>query len=151
MSALLHPRPAALLHSAERQYLSSDALGKLAARMRRSHALADMLPSLLMSGVVTAVVVAVLQLTWYGPIPGFGVQWLESTLIAWPIAFPIAYFAGPTLLKLANYISSPTEADQAQRSGLTFGDIAAASARATERHGFTVLRNLKVREDYTRA
>lgn len=151
MSALLHPRPAALLHSAERQYRGADGLNRFTARVRGSKAIAGMLPSLLLTGVLSALIVAVLQLTWYGPVEGFGVKWLESWLVAWPIAFPVGYLAGPMLAKLAIYLSSPAEAEQATGSGLSFGDIVAASSRASDRHGFSVLRNLQVREDSYRS
>lgn len=140
MTALLLARPASPL-----------LLAKVVNRRRRPRGVAGLLPALLISGVLTALVAAVAGLTWFGPIEGFGSVWLENWLVSWPIAFPVIYVAGPSFLRLLVYISSPVESNAAIAPGLSFGDIAAASAHATERHGFTVLRNLKVREDFYRA
>lgn len=151
MSALIHPHPGALLRSAARPNYFSTLLSAVVSHVRRSGALASLAPTFLLTGLVTGVLVAVLQLTWYGPIAGFDALWLKNWLIAWPIAFPFAYIIGPALVMFARYLASSAETSNEPVNALVFGDIAAASARATERHGFTVLRNLKVREDFQRA
>ena len=78
-------------------------LALLLQRVRRSRSLASMLPALLISGVMTFVVTAVMHFMW----DGISGHWLESWLTAWPIAFPVAYVAGPLLTRMAAVISAP--------------------------------------------
>lgn len=112
--------------------------------LRRSRSLASMLPSLLLTGVVTLVMTAVMRLMWIGLGSDFFRVWIESWLIAWPIAFPVAYVAGPLVVKLAARMTSPaTKTVAFEPVGLAFGDIADASARATAKNGFKVQRKLK--------
>jgi hypothetical protein len=149
MAVLLHPRPAALLQSAQARYPGGEQASRLLARLRRSPALASLSVPLLLGGVVSAIVVAALQLSVLGPVGGFFLHWLENWLLTWAIAFPVAYLAGPSLIRLVRFVSSPAPAPAPQSPrGLAFTDIASASARASDRHGFSVLRNLKVREDF---
>jgi len=120
-------------------------LAQLLDRVRRSRSLASMLPALLLSGVMTFVITAVMHAMWTG-ISG---HWLESWLTAWPIAFPVAYIAGPLLTRMSAVISAPAmRAAEARQPGLAFGDIADASRSVTKRHGFAVLRGLKPAHDF---
>lgn len=112
--------------------------------VRRSRSLASMLPSLLLTGMVTLVLVAVMRLMWMGFSDNFFRVWIESWLIAWPIAFPIAYVAGPLVVRLAARMTSPAaKAAAVKPAGLAFSDIEDVSARATAKNGFKVRRNLK--------
>jgi hypothetical protein len=112
----------------------------------RSRGVAGLLPALVTSAVLTASGAAVAGLGWYGLAPAFGALWLENWLVSWAIVFPMVYLFGSRLSSLFVYLSSPITPDQTH-SGRAVWDIAAMAARETERHGFTVLCNLKVRED----
>ncbi len=116
--------------------------------MRRSRSLASMLPAVLLSGVVTLVVTAVMHLMWSGLTAHFPGLWLESWLIAWPIAFPVTYLAAPLFVKLASSLSAPAARTTPDTPGIAFNDIAAASERATAAHRLTVRRNLKDANDF---
>lgn len=117
--------------------------GEFVRYLRSSRALASMMPALLSSGVMTLVITAVMHLMWNGLVDGFVSAWMESWLTAWPIAFPVAYLLAPVLGRMA-YVPAPVTAP-----GLGCGDIVNASARVTERNGFTVLRNLKPIHDFS--
>lgn len=123
--------------------------GDMLYRLRRSKSIASMLPFLLLSGVITLVMTAVMHLMWTGLSEGFLGVWMESWLTAWPIAFPIAYLVSPALLKFAAYISAPASRAEPRLPGLAFGDIRSASASVTATHGLTVLRNLKPAHDFS--
>lgn len=151
MTALLHPRPAALLQSAQSRYVSSEKARRPGVRPLGSPAFASLLTPLLISGLLMALVVPAVQLSLLGPVDNFASLWLENWLVTWAISFPIVYLAAPAVVRLARFVSTPAQAEDAPVAGLAFTDIAAVSARATERHGFTVLRNLKVQEDFYRA
>ncbi|WP_052452485.1 DUF2798 domain-containing protein [Noviherbaspirillum autotrophicum] len=69
--------------------------------LRRSRALASMLPALLLSGAVMLVTSAVLRLMWIGAGNDFFGDWMEAWLTSWPIAFPLTYVLGPVMRKLA--------------------------------------------------
>lgn len=112
--------------------------------VRRSRSIASMLPALVLSGLATLLVTALMHAPGSGPSARFGGAWMESWLIAWPIAFPIVYVLGSALLKLAASWSAPA----ARRAGLGFGDVADVSARVTANNGYTVLRKLKVKDDF---
>ncbi|HVL74648.1 MAG TPA: hypothetical protein VM406_01420 [Noviherbaspirillum sp.] len=140
MSAVLHPHPAALLQSAETRHLEGSLLERLGARAGLSPALASLLPAFV-SGAFAGAVVAL-------ALGGSFSQWLENWLVAWAVAFPLFYLAGTPLLRAVRFVSTPAKPEAA---ALGIADIASASARASQRHGFTVLRNLKVREDFYRA
>lgn len=116
-------------------------------RSHRSSALASMQKPLLVSGVVTALAVPAIQLSLLGPVPHFASLWLENWLVAWAITAPLAYLLAPLISRAARFLSSPARTD-IHVAGVAFSDIVSASTRASERHGFTVLRNLKVREDF---
>lgn len=117
----------------------------------RSAALASLCKPLLISGVLTAVAVPAAQ--WYtlGPVPNFASLWLENWLVAWAVAAPVVYLLTPFLARVARFVSSPVRREDKRGAGLAVTDIVAVSARTTQRHGFTVLRNLKVREDFYHA
>lgn len=116
--------------------------------VRRSRSMASMLPSLLLSGVITLAVSAVLHLTWSGAHRGFAGAWMESWLVTWPIAFPLIYLLGSVLPKLATVISAPARREETGTGGLALCDITQASAGVTAKNGFTVLRKLKPAHDY---
>lgn len=126
----------------------SGALHAIVYRLRRSRSVASMLPSLLLSGVITLAMTAVMHLTWGGWNRGFAGVWMESWLTTWPIAFPVAYLLGPTVRKVAAYISAPANRPQPRTEGLVFGDIAQASDSVTANHGLTVLRRLQPAYDF---
>ena len=123
-------------------------IGNVVLGLRRSRALASMLPALLFSGLMTLVVTAVMHAMWGTFADGFFSHWMESWLTAWPIAFPIAYLTGPALLRFAAAVSAPARM-QVREPGLAFGDIADASRRVTRRHGYSVLRGLKPANDFS--
>ncbi len=114
--------------------------------VRRSRSIASMLPSLLLSGLMTLVITAVMHLMWRGPVDGFVGMWMESWLTVWPIAFPLTYIAAPTLLKFSTSVSAPSPV-ATRAPGLGTGDVAAVSDRVTANHGLSVLR-LKPKEDF---
>jgi hypothetical protein len=116
--------------------------------VRRSRSLASMLPALLLSGVMTLVVTAVMLLLWNGWAEHFGRMWMESWLIAWPIAFPVTYLAVPLLLKLAVAMTAPAAQGMTHTQGMAFSDIGKVSERVTAAYGFTVLRDLKLKDDF---
>jgi hypothetical protein len=121
---------------------------QLAHFVRRSRSLASMLPALLLSGVITLVSTAVMQVM--GANEAMFGAWMESWLTAWPIAFPVTYLVAPSLFRLAAYLSAPAARTIIVRKrGLAFGDIAHASARVTVKNRFVVLRNLKPQRDFT--
>lgn len=132
----------------ERESAATNLLAEIGGFLRRSRALASMVPALTVSGLLMLAFTGMFQLTAIGSAEGMLSAWMESWLTAWSIAFPIAYVTGPALLKFAAYVSDAIDDDAASESGLAFRDIASVSARVTQRNSFTVLRNLKVREDY---
>lgn len=148
MATLTYSRTTALPRSLLPRALAARRPG---VRPLRSPAFGSLLTPLLASGLLTALLVPALQLSMLGPIDNFASLWLENWLVAWAIMTPVIYLMGPTLAKLGTFVSTPSQAADEGVAGLAFSDIAAASARATDRHGFTVLRNLKVREDFYRA
>lgn len=143
MTALAYSRPTALPRAA--------APRRPGVRPLRSPAVASLLTPFLMSGVLSAVAVPALQLSLLGPINNFASMWLENWLVAWAISLPAVYLLSPVLVRLARFVSSPAAESEGQAPGPVRPDIAAAPARASARHGFTVLRNLKVREDFYHA
>lgn len=112
-----------------------------------SPALASLLTPLLISGVLTALAVPAVQLSLLGPVNNFASLWMENWLLAWAICFPVVYLAGPAILRLARFLSVPARAPLARPPMVDL----AVFARGSNRHGFSVSRNLKVREDFYRA
>ena len=110
--------------------------------LRRSRALASMLPALLLSGVIMLVMSAVMRLMWIGAGNDFFGAWMEAWLTSWPIAFPLTYVLGPAMRKLARSLAAPQDRS-ARQPGLGWADMADASAQVTASNGLTVLRNLK--------
>jgi hypothetical protein len=110
--------------------------------VRRSRSIASMLPALVLSGLATLIVTGLLQESESARFLG---AWMESWLIAWPITFPVVYVLGSALLKLAASLSAPSPV---RHPGLGYSDVADASERVTAAHGFTVLRTLKVKDDF---
>ncbi|RZI44402.1 DUF2798 domain-containing protein [Herbaspirillum sp. HC18] len=143
MSAFAHPPAIASVRS------SGGLVAMVVLRVRRSRALASMLPALLSSGAMTLALVVVMQVMQGGAAEGFSGRWLESWLIAWPIAFPVVYVLGSLLAWMMSMVSAPAKRVAARSSGLAFDDIADASKRVTARHGFTVLRGLKRADDFS--
>ena len=115
-------------------------LGEVARFLRHSRSLAAMLPWLLLTAVITAVITAAMQWTWFGYGEHFVGNWVEAWLATWAIAFPIAFVLGPLPLKCAVRAPVPKKKFTA---GLSFDDIADASARVTRKHGLIVRRDLK--------
>jgi hypothetical protein len=146
MSAFAHPTLSS--RAAAYRQPAHGLIGNTVLRLRRSRALASMLPALLFSGLMTLVVTAVMHAMSGTFADGFFGRWMESWLTAWPFAFPVAYLAGPALQRLAAAISAPARV-QVHEPGLAFGDIADASRRVTRRNGFSVLRGLKPAHDFS--
>lgn len=100
-----------------------------------------MLPSLLLAGVITLVMTAVMRLLWVGYSHDFFRIWMETWLTAWPIAFPVVYLAGPSLVKFAARLAAPTARTAAYEPvGLALSDVDDASARATAKNSLKVRR-----------
>ncbi|MEN3293473.1 MAG: hypothetical protein V7642_2726 [Burkholderiales bacterium] len=124
--------------------VAKTSLADVAHALRRSQSLASMLPSLLLTGVITLLVGAVMRLLWAGLGHNFFSAWMEIWLTAWAIAFPVAYLAGPHVVRLAACISAPSARTAAfEPVGLALRDIEDASANATAKHDLKVRRKLK--------
>lgn len=151
MSTIAYPALSSALSSRASAYRqpAEGAFGKVVLRLRRSRSLASMLPALLLSGLMTLVITAVMHAMWGTIADGFFGHWMESWLTAWPIAFPVAYLTGPAVLRLAAAISAPAAQAAAREPGLAFGDIADASRRVTRRNGYVVLRGLNPAHDFS--
>lgn len=78
--------------------------------LRRSRALASMLPALLLSGALMLVTSAVLRLMWLGAGNDFVGAWMEAWLTSWPIAFPLTYVLGPVTRWLARSLKQDARA-----------------------------------------
>lgn len=137
------------LHTSQQDYMSrpmpvysyhEQSSPSLISILRHSKSLASMLPAILSSGLITLMLTAAMHLMSDGFSNAFFGTWMETWLTAWPIAFPLFYLLSTPLNKLAARISAPATADAVQPSGLTVGDIAGASDRATGKNGFEVRR-----------
>lgn len=106
-----------------------------------SPALASMATPLWVSSLAAAIVVALVLLSTQGFGAGFASSWVENWLVVWALAFPVFYMSGPALARALDYASTP-----ASETAVT--DIASTVAHSSGREGFTVLRNLKVREGF---
>jgi hypothetical protein len=69
--------------------------------VRRSRAIAALLPSLLLTGIGSLVASGIGCLFLPAVSPPSLSSWMETWLISWPIAFPLAYLLGRPLLRLA--------------------------------------------------
>lgn len=78
--------------------------------LRRSRALASMLPALLLSGALMLVTSAVLRLMWLGTGNDFVGAWMEAWLTSWPIAFPLTYVLAPVTRWLARSLKQDARA-----------------------------------------
>lgn len=107
-----------------------------------SPALASMATPLWVSSLSAAVVVALVLLSTQGFGAGFASSWVENWLVVWALAFPVFYMSGPALARALDFASSPAS----DTTAVT--DIASTVAHSSGREGFTVLRNLKVREGF---
>lgn len=110
--------------------------------LRRSRALVSMLPALLLSGVITLAMTAVMRLMWIGPGHGFFGAWMEAWLTSWAIAFPLTYLLGPLFRRMARSLAAQ-DAPAHRQPGLGWADVADASRQVTRNRRLTVLRNLK--------
>jgi hypothetical protein len=137
------------LQTAQQDYMSrpmpvyayhEQASPSLISILRKSKSLASMLPAILSSGLITLMLTAVMHLMSDGFSNAFFGSWVETWLTTWPIAFPLFYLLSTPLNKLAARISAPATADAAQPGGISLGDIAGASERATEKNGLEVRR-----------
>ncbi|KAF3996938.1 DUF2798 domain-containing protein [Glaciimonas immobilis] len=72
---------------------------------RKSRSLASMLPSFVLSGVVTSMTTALMPIIWHQIDAHFFRTWVESWLTLWPIVFPIMYLLHSPLRRLAAHIS----------------------------------------------
>lgn len=111
---------------------------EMARFLLRSRSLASMLPSLILTGVVTLLATGIARTMPAGLNADSFQLWMESWLVSWPIAFPVAYVSRPALARIAARFASPAE-----RKGLAVREIEEASARVTRKNGFRVRRNLK--------
>ena len=85
---------ATLLQSHIARSKAGCAFAKLAQLLGRSRALASMLPSLSLSGMLTLTATALMCAIGSGSGKDvFGV-WMEAWLTSWPIAFPLVYLLG---------------------------------------------------------
>ena len=103
--------------------------------LRGSRSLASLVLPLATSGLLALVITAVTLLTLDTPTAGFAAAWMETSLIAWPIAFPVAWLAFPR--------RTAARAQALRSHGLGVASIESASQRVTRRHGKTVLRGLQ--------
>ena len=135
------------LHTSQQDYMSrpipvysyhEQSSPSLISILRQSKSLASMLPAILSSGLITLMLTAVMHLMSDGFSNAFFGTWMETWLTTWPIAFPLFYLLSTPLNKLAARISAP--ADAAQSTGLSVGDIAGVSERATGKNGLEVRR-----------
>lgn len=137
------------LHTAPQDYMSrpipvysyhEQSSPSLISILRHSKSLASMLPAILSSGFITLMLTAVMHLMSDGFSNAFFGTWMETWLTTWPIAFPLFYLLSTPMNKLAARISAPASADAAQPAGLSVGDIAGASERATGQNSLAVRR-----------
>lgn len=106
-----------------------------------SNSLASMLPSLLMTGLITLVMAAILRLVWVGFSGDFYAAWMEAWLTSWPIVFPFAYLLSAPVSRLAALIAAPAVTLEAGRPvSLSLAQIANASANATALNGLRAQR-----------
>ncbi|MDP3842993.1 MAG: DUF2798 domain-containing protein [Oxalobacteraceae bacterium] len=106
-----------------------------------SNSLASMLPSLLMTGLITLVMAAVLRLVWVGFSADFYAAWMEAWLTSWPIVFPFAYLLSAPVFRLAALVAAPAVTLEAGRAAsLSLAQIADASANATAINGLRAQR-----------
>jgi hypothetical protein len=101
-------------------------LVEVAQFLRRSRSLASMLPSLLMTGLVTLLVSGIERLMWVGMGRNYFAAWMETWLTAWPIAFPIVYLLGRTTVRVAARIAA-NGAARASEDDASFGSGAKRS------------------------
>ncbi|HEY4542921.1 MAG TPA: hypothetical protein VIG66_11180 [Noviherbaspirillum sp.] len=94
------------------------------------------------SGLAMAVVVLIVQLSTRGFDPAFASSFVENWLVMWALAFPVFYLGGAGMKRLLARMAGPVEARRV--------DLAALVVRGGEEKGFTVARNLKVREGFYR-
>jgi hypothetical protein len=104
VKAQIAPDRKAILNSTPR---GRSMLRRALLAVRRSQAMASMLPSLLLTGAISLVASAVARILWIGFTPAFVGAWMEAWLTTWPIAFPVAYLIGRPLARLAAHISTP--------------------------------------------
>jgi hypothetical protein len=79
---------------------------RLMRHLRRSRALASLLPALLMSGAVTLALTALmLERRVAGPFAmgGFSGSWMETWLTSWSFAFPLVYPVFPAARRLGAF------------------------------------------------
>lgn len=147
MSTSLTTRSPVSLRTAAYRSAAASILAGLSS-LRRSRSLASIMPSFLASGVLTLISTAVIHWT-SAPIEGEIATWLESWLIAWGIVFPIAYIAGLSMKNIALLLTSPVEQDATLPSRSARSALPARLPTARTRNSFTVLRNLKIRQDFS--
>jgi hypothetical protein len=142
MTTMLHPQATALQTTrGPAPKAAGMSLQKLLRALRRSRALASMLPAFVLSGVITCLTSAIMLVTMDAAVAAAPVgYWMEAWLTSWPIAFPVAYLLGPALLRVSMRHSA---APAPRASGLGIRDAVRASDRVTARHGLTVLRPVK--------
>ncbi|NEX63553.1 DUF2798 domain-containing protein [Noviherbaspirillum galbum] len=104
------------------------------ARLRRSRALASLLPAFVLSGAITCMMAAIMVAIGE-PQHDVVAAWLESWLVSWPFAFPMTYLLAPVVTRLS--------APPAKQPGLGVADVMQASRRVTRKHGLTALRLVK--------
>lgn len=109
-----------------------------------SPALASLATPLWVSSLTAATVVALVLLSTHGFEAGFATRWVENWLVVWALSFPVFYMIGGTLRKALEYASSRAD-------GAEITDIASTVAHSSGREGFSVRRNLTVREGSYRA
>ncbi|WP_423679900.1 MULTISPECIES: DUF2798 domain-containing protein [unclassified Undibacterium] len=102
-----------------------------------SRSLASMLPSLLMTGLLTLFVTAILRLLWVGMTSDFFASWMEAWLTTWPIAFPLAYMALPVVQKISRSLSKPVVL-QHRTQGIGIAAVQQVSDEVTAQNGLTL-------------
>lgn len=79
---------------------------RLMQHLRRSRALASLLPALLISGAVTLVLTALMpekHAAGSFVMGGFSGSWVETWLTSWSFAFPLAYPVVPAARRLGAF------------------------------------------------
>ena len=113
-----------------------------------SKSLASMLPTFLVTGVITLVISAVMRVLWLGYSNDFFTAWMEAWLTTWPIAFPLAYMSMPFVKRLTNYLASPAKSRPAKAPGLSISQIENVATKATAKNQLQTRRTASIHRYY---
>ncbi|MES2049931.1 MAG: DUF2798 domain-containing protein, partial [Pseudomonadota bacterium] len=110
--------------------------------------LASMLPTLLVTGVITLVISAVMRVLWLGISNDFFAAWMEAWLTTWPIAFPFAYLSMPFVKRLTNYLATPAKPRSRKVPGLAISQIEKVASNAAAKNQLQTRRNAYIHRYY---